>query len=188
MPKAGIQEKGNASSFDLWFERELADVKRRLALLEASLTPDSEAGPPVPDRQRTPRRPAHAVEPPVAAAEPPEADSAKALPGGEIISSAHTVATPAPAASIPSVSPWPDGTDLSDPKNFGLRPPVADLDRGTSTADGYRQRMARHIGLATRVLHTSGVRAEVWREWRAFEKAAQARLREIQTRVDDNWD
>jgi hypothetical protein len=74
---------------------------------------------------------------------------------------------------------WPTGTDLADPKNFGVHAPTADLEQGTATADDYRQRLSRHIAFAAKVLHTSRVPAVVWREWRAFEKAAQERLREL---------
>jgi hypothetical protein len=55
-------------------------------------------------------------------------------------------------------------------------PPVGDLERGSASDDDYRRRLAQHIGFATKVLHTSGVPAAVWREWRAFEKTARQRL------------
>lgn len=90
------------------------------------------------------------------------------------------VAEKAPA--VPAALPQPRGSDLADPKNFGLMPPTADLERGTVREDEYRQRLSRHIAFATKVLHTSRVPAPIWREWRAFEKTAQARLRELISR------
>jgi hypothetical protein len=58
-------------------------------------------------------------------------------------------------------------------------PPTADLEPGKAATDDYRQRLARHLAFANKVLHTSRVPAAVWREWRAFEKAAQEKLRQL---------
>jgi len=74
---------------------------------------------------------------------------------------------------------------LDDPRNFGLEPPSAELERGTSSAVDYRQRLTQQIAFAARVLHTSGVPAAVWREWRTFERSAQERLRELNVRPPD---
>lgn len=89
---------------------------------------------------------------------------------------------PAPPAAATPGPARPTGTDLADPKNFGLAPPLDALERGSLGTEDYRQRLAREIAFATRVLHTSGVVAAVWREWRAFEKTAQERLRELGAR------
>ena len=71
----------------------------------------------------------------------------------------------------------PAGTDLADPKNFGVMPVAADLEMGAMSAVEFRQKLAPKVEFATRILHTSGVPAAVWREWRAWEKTAQERLR-----------
>jgi hypothetical protein len=98
--------------------------------------------------------------------------------------------TPAPSPAVvalPAVSveaqttpaqpaPTPTGSDLNDPKSFGLLPPVSDLEQGASSAEEFQQRLARHLPFTMRVLQTSGVNAVVWREWRAFEKAIRQRL------------
>jgi hypothetical protein len=83
-----------------------------------------------------------------------------------------------PAAAPPPPPPKPSGTDLSDPKNFGVLPPVADLEQGSLPLDEYRQKLARHLPYARQILHTSGVRAEIWREWRVFEKTITQKLAE----------
>jgi hypothetical protein len=89
--------------------------------------------------------------------------------------------TPAPSAAQAarpgSVDHVPSGTDLADPKNFGVLPDAADLEAGSLSAAEFRARLAPRIEFANRILHTSGVPAAVWREWRVWEKTAQDRLR-----------
>lgn len=71
------------------------------------------------------------------------------------------------------------GTDLTDPKNFGVLRPTLELERGNESDDEYRQRLSRHRTVAGKVLHTSKVPAALWRDWRTFEKAAHAHLRNL---------
>jgi hypothetical protein len=87
---------------------------------------------------------------------------------------------PGPPADAPTPEPTSTiGNDLADPKNFGLLPPKADLAQGSSKSEEFRIRLSQHLSFATRVLHTSGVPAAVWREWRAFEKAARQQLQDL---------
>jgi hypothetical protein len=180
-------------SFDQWFARELAELNAVLARLEASLeVPPAE--PVAPPRKRGRNKNAGETSPEVPPARSlehgegngggPEAVAtvieAAAAPVGLAAAVAQS-APPPPPAPESATSALPSGTDLSDPRNFGLLPPTPELERGTSSADDYRQRLARHITFATKVLHTSQVTAAVWREWRAFEKTAQQRLRELST-------
>jgi hypothetical protein len=87
--------------------------------------------------------------------------SGKAMPGG-------TTTTSQAEAT------WPVGTSLDDPKNFGLRPDRAVLERGPLSRDAFQAKLAEALRFATRVLHTSKVPAAVWREWRSFERELHA--------------
>ena len=58
-----------------------------------------------------------------------------------------------------------------------MMPPVGHLEPGNAPAEEYRKQLAQDLAFATKVLHTSRVPAAVWREWRAYEKAAHERLR-----------
>lgn len=179
MRKRNVHKRGRKisvpQSADAWFDRELADINARLASLEAALTSRSLTTP-KPRHRKAPKRKSPsgtklAVAPSISPAAPP-LQVAAAPP----VSSAAPDQRP-PSRSVEPV--LPTGTNLSDPKNFGLMPPAADLERGSATDDEYRRRLARHIAFATKVLHTSGVPAAIWREWRAFEKAAHERLRAL---------
>lgn len=186
------RETLDCKSFASWFDHELADVNAALARLEASLA----SAPPAhtashatvrarkkrrtkgaaPERQpsSTPsaKQPTFTAAPGVAALPPNPAASIEPTPAAADVS-----ATPSP---LPAPAPQTaTGADLSDPKNFGRLPPTAELEQGTASTDEYRLRLARHIAFATQVLHTSGVPAAVWREWRNFEKAARERAREL---------
>jgi hypothetical protein len=155
------QEPGQvagAESFDAWFAREMSGLNLDLARLEAETPPA-----PVVEAEAKGLRRAELQD------EAAEAPAAKGL---------HAAREAAPAPPPPTEL-WPTGTDLADPKNFGVRPPVKDLEQGAVADDDYRQRLSRHIAFATTVLHTSRVPAAVWREWRGFERAAQERLREL---------
>lgn len=146
-------------SFDTWFDREMASIKLDLARLETipAAQPNTTPMPQRRGKRSADRSSADAALAPAKAA-PPLQDTPPLPPSTEI---------------------WPTGTDLADPKNFGVHPPTRDLERGEATEDDYRQRLTRHIGFATKVLHTSRVPAVVWRDWRVFEKTAQERLREL---------
>ncbi len=88
-------------------------------------------------------------------------------------------AIPAPSAPVavsPLVSPPVIGSDLSDPVNFTELPDFGLLERGTLLPTAHRDRLVAALSRATKVLHTSRVRASVWREWRQFEKQIHALL------------
>lgn len=153
-------------------DRELAELKAGLARLERSLADLPRTEHPAP-KQNLPRR----IRKPRSAAAPKPAPVVSALSVTPPPSTSAKAAAPVPAAA--SLPAWPTGSDLSDPKNFGLRPPIADLEQGGRTAEQHRQSLLGHIAATNQVLHTSGVVAAVWREWRAFERAAQERLREL---------
>jgi hypothetical protein len=196
--KKAAREASASESFEHWFDRELAEINAGLSRLEASLPLPAAAKPPTESHGRVKRRTTsgaaltHPPAPPPPAlttATSAAAPAATVSPSATVSSPASTQPSAEPAAILnapppaaPSAPPLPTGTDLADPKNFGLMPATADLERGTATADEYRQRLARHIAFANKVLHTSRVPAAVWREWRAFEKAAQERLRELTSR------
>lgn len=88
-------------------------------------------------------------------------------------------AIPAPSAPVavsPVVSPPVIGSDLSDPVNFNELPDLGVLERGTLLPTAHRDRLVAALARATKVLHTSRVRASVWREWRQFERKIHALL------------
>lgn len=88
-------------------------------------------------------------------------------------------ALPAPSASVavsPVVSLPVIGSDLSDPVNFTELPDLGVLERGTLLPTAHRDRLVAALARATKVLHTSRVRASVWREWRQFERKIHALL------------
>ncbi len=88
-------------------------------------------------------------------------------------------AIPAPSAPVavsPVVPPPVIGSDLSDPVNFTELPDLGLLERGTLLPTAHRDRLVAALARATKVLHTSRVRASVWREWRQFEKKIHALL------------
>lgn len=180
-------------TFDQWFARELAELNATLARLEASLeVPPAEpvtALPSKPRGHRGRRKRAGEISGASGESSSPAGESngggaaaaalaIEAAPAPVGLAAAVAQSAPAPA-SDPTPSAVPTGTDLSDPKNFGLLPPLDELERGTLSADDYRQRLGRQIAFATKVLHTSQVPAAVWREWRAFEKKAQQHLRAL---------
>jgi hypothetical protein len=87
-----------------------------------------------------------------------------------IADGAPPVAPRAAAVSPQAVEFWPSGTSLDDPKNFGLRPERAVLERGQLSREAFQAKLAEALRFATQVLHTSKVPAVVWREWRSFER------------------
>ena len=153
-------------------ERELETVQTQIARLEREV---ARAAKPKPLR-----RPA--------ATPAPTARSQAQHPRSSVDSSASSAAAgPAPATVVgrppvvitptPSQETWPSGADLAEPKSFGVKPPYADLVQGLSSPEEYRRRLAQHLAFANQVLHTSGVVAVVWREWRAFARAVEEKLR-----------
>lgn len=66
--------------------------------------------------------------------------------------------------------PVVDAANLSDPKNFALLPDESACEVRPGEHQGaYRQRLAEELRRVEKILHTSGVVARVWREWRKFE-------------------
>lgn len=107
-----------------------------------------------------------------------------AVVGAGLAARQTAVPSPEPArtANPVPVNPqeiWPTGSDLAKPKTFGSKPPVGDLESNGSNRDEYHRRLSQHLDFATKVLHTSGVIAVVWREWRAFERLVQEKLRTL---------
>lgn len=64
-------------------------------------------------------------------------------------------------------------------KTLGIKPPGGDLESNGSSREEYHRRLSQHLDFATKVLHTSGVVAVVWREWRTFERLVQQKLRAL---------
>lgn len=95
-----------------------------------------------------------------------------------------SVAFPAPVAVTatatdpppPSVSLPPVGNNVNDPANFTELPDLGILERGALPSTVYRERLLAALARTTKILHTSRVRAAVWREWRQFEKRIHALL------------
>lgn len=184
--KTRRHESAGPLSWD-WFDRELVAINATLARLK-SVTPRTSDAPVKPRlrqrvKARTRRSPAQkegaaTAGAPISATQSQEPPTQPESPANAPQSAPPAEPQPASAASAP---PAPTGTDLADPKNFGLMPPTADLVPGPTPPDEYRKRLARHLAFANKVLHTSRVPAPVWREWRAFEKAVQERLRATQT-------
>ena len=91
----------------------------------------------------------------------------------------------APLAAAPAVvpvpvsKPAPSGSNLDDAANFTELPNVGLLERGDLLESVFRERLSQALARATRILHTSRVRATVWREWRQFERKIQEALRPV---------
>lgn len=80
----------------------------------------------------------------------------------------------------PSVEPpRPAGTSLDDPKSFGLLPDLSLLDVSGGDTRAQQAKLADALKFTQQVLHTSGVPAAVWREWRQFEHKATDLLRSL---------
>lgn len=88
-------------------------------------------------------------------------------------------AAPAAALAVVGNGGKPTGGDLADPRNFGLLPERSRLVQGGDAALVFKKRVADELAFAQKVLHTSGVPAAVWREWRAYEREAGERLRAL---------
>jgi transcriptional regulator with XRE-family HTH domain len=112
--------------------------------------------------------------PPVTPA--PVALPAVAAPAPVATHLAPIPAPPAPMAVLSVVSPPVIGSDLSDPVNFTELPDFGVLERGTLLPTAHRDRLVAALARATKILHTSRVRASVWREWRQFERKIHALL------------
>ncbi|HVU31856.1 MAG TPA: hypothetical protein VHE61_00380 [Opitutaceae bacterium] len=144
-------------------ERELAKIRARISRIEAEVARATQAAA---------RREQRSVEKP-AAPRPGLSRSGGARPATSAPSPVAKATAPAPQET------WPAGTDLNEPKSFGQRPPVGDLEQGNLSVEDQRRRLTQHLAFTTRVLHTSGVVAIVWREWRAFERSLEEALRKL---------
>lgn len=91
------------------------------------------------------------------------------------------MAKSAQLAQPPAEPSRPSGTSLDDPKNFGLLPDASLLETITGDTRPQQAKLVEAIQFAQRVLHTSGVPAAVWREWRQFEHNAAEVLRRLNT-------
>ncbi len=80
-------------------------------------------------------------------------------------------------AIVAQVAPAPPvGNNLDDPANFTELPDLGILERGALPPTVHRERLFAGLSRANKVLHTSRVRAAVWREWRQFERKIHALL------------
>lgn len=84
--------------------------------------------------------------------------------------------TPALAAIPPAMAASTVGSNLDDPVNFTELPDLGMLEPGALSPAVYRQRLVSALARTTKILHTSRVRAAVWREWRQFERKIHSLL------------
>ena len=87
------------------------------------------------------------------------------------------------AAASPAEPLHPSGTSLDDPKTFGLLPDLSLLATSGGDTRIQQTKLADALKFAQQVLHTSGVPAAIWREWRQFEQKASDVLRTLNTVV-----
>lgn len=80
-----------------------------------------------------------------------------------------------------SEPPSPSGISLDDSKNFGLLPDLSLLETTGEDTRIQQAKLADALKFAQQVLHTSGVPAAIWREWRQFEHRANEVLRTLNT-------
>jgi hypothetical protein len=107
-----------------------------------------------------------------------EVTLATANPMPQVETSQPLVTTPKPSEPPPL-----DDTSLDDPKHFGLLPDETVLDSGGMDSRVHQTRLSEALKFAQKVLHTSGVPAVIWREWRQFERKASDALRTLNTVV-----
>lgn len=86
-------------------------------------------------------------------------------------------------AQAPAKPPRPPGTSLEDSKNFGLLPDLSLLETTGGDTRIQQAKLADVLKFAQQVLHTSGVPAAIWREWRQFEHKASDVLRTLNSVV-----
>lgn len=107
-----------------------------------------------------------------------EAASATVSPAPLVEPSLPVLTAPKPAEPPPL-----NGTSLDDPKHFGLLPDETVLDASGVDSRVHQTRLSEALKFAQKVLHTSGVPAVIWREWRQFERKASEALRALNTVV-----
>lgn len=145
-------------------DRQLAELERDLAALRATFSPGTDftvrAKPVRRAKGSRPRARQSAEAPPAPAPTP------------------VGVAAAQPAAAQPPARP--SGTDLQgEPKNYGVMPDASRLEPGVLAVEAFKARLVGDLKCAQEILHTSGVPAVTWREWRQFQKLAEGRLRTL---------
>jgi len=100
-------------------------------------------------------------------------------PAAPVAAGAPVAVISSPVPSVVAAPTSPVGTNLDDPANFTELPNLLLLERGALSPDAHRDRLSQALARATRILHTSRVRATVWREWRQFERKIQEVLRPV---------
>jgi transcriptional regulator with XRE-family HTH domain len=68
---------------------------------------------------------------------------------------------------------------LSDPAHYRQTPDLSLLERGDLPPPRHAETMRAALRAAEAVLHTSRVPADIWRQWREFEKQLRVRLRAL---------
>ncbi|MFA6962198.1 MAG: hypothetical protein WC205_15695 [Opitutaceae bacterium] len=105
----------------------------------------------------------------------------KTRPGNVEIGGGMAKATE--AIQAPEEPPRPSGISLDDPKSFGLLPDLSLIETTGGDTRIQQAKLADALKFAQQVLHTSGVPAAIWREWRQFEHKASDVLRTLTTVV-----
>lgn len=185
MPKNRVRNDSAEDAID----RQLRELQLELDALAASVDTAAisrivtapKPGGAIRDRARGVRRVRAASPTPPRAerVEPARGLAASHRPVEVVQPKAPVGAPPRGAAPPPAAKPLPTGTDLADPTQFGVMPDRARLNDEGVPRDALRQRLTADIKWAQQILHTSGVPAAVWREWRSFEQSAIARLRSL---------
>lgn len=91
-------------------------------------------------------------------------------------SESPAISTPPPVAVAPFAPVPIVGSNLDDPVNFTELPDLGLLERAALSPAVHRERLLAALARTTKVLHTSRVRAAIWREWRQFERKIHALL------------
>jgi hypothetical protein len=165
--KAQIAHLEKSIAADLPDELASLPARHGFASLEDFITALTEAAGEKPTRAAAPRQPVRKLR---QAPETPPASPQSANPA--------TLPAPEPAPPpVPQPQPprqdYSGQPDLTDPAHFSEPPNFQLLE---NSPDPSRIRQA--IDYANRILHTSRVPADIWVEWRKFEKAAVALLKQ----------
>ena len=102
---------------------------------------------------------------------------ARAVPAQTSSIAAEATAPVTSQTPLPPVAAASDS--LADPVNFSQLPDRMIFEQGDRSASVQRDRLSTALRFCTQVLHTSKVRATVWREWRTFERELQDALRAV---------
>lgn len=88
-----------------------------------------------------------------------------------------TIPNPQPQATNHPPSPPAMTYSLSDPANYRQEPDRSILELNGSSAVQHKATLRAALLEAEKVLHTSRVPADIWRQWRAFEKLLREKIR-----------